>query len=705
MAGKKKGAEKKESIEKKKESNKGKQLIIAEKPQAAAKIAFALADNGAVKKLYGRTVPYYQISKKGKEIIIASAVGHIFSLKQTEKGSGFPLFDIEWKPSFEGNSKINYTKKYYDALKSLGKGVSEFVIACDYDVEGELIGFNVLRFIFDTKKAKRMKFSTLTKSDLLKAYENMTKSPDYGLAYAGETRHKLDWIYGINLSRALMHTIKKAGMFKIMSIGRVQGPALKILADKERKIKKFKPTPYWEIFAKVSSDKNLIEVKYNKRVTKKKEAEIFKKLEGKNGEAKTIKEKKIVEPLHPFDLTTFQIEAYKFLGLSPSKSLATLQKLYLAGLISYPRTSSQKLPTSINYKKIIEKMKEVVPKLVSFVKRKIPVEGKKTDSAHPSIYPTGENPSKIKLEENEKKVYDLIVKRFLNCFCENAEIEDKKIEVKIFEKLFSVKGLQIIKKGWMEVYPVKLKEMELPDVNGKVVVKKIKIEEKETKPPKRFTQASLISELNRHNLGTKGTRAIVIQTLFDRGYIKGKSIEVTELGIKVVEVFEKKAPIILEEELTRKFEGEMKKIQESKKDFIKKEEKIIKEAEKVIKEISKKFKGASSNLGEGLIKGHREAEKRQREENTLIECPVCKKGKLVIKKSRFGFFVACSNYPNCKNTYNLPKNGLIIPSKDEEGNLKMCEKCGFPKLLLIKKGRKPWEFCFNPKCYGKDKKN
>ena len=149
-------------------NKKTRQLIIAEKPQAAAKIASALSHGKAYKQTYQKTVPYYSFKLNDKEIVVASAVGHIFGLKQKEKGSGFPIFDIEWKPSFENSKKISYTKKYYSALKSIGKDATEFVIACDYDVEGELIGFNVLRFLFNTTLAKRMKFSTLTKDDLLK---------------------------------------------------------------------------------------------------------------------------------------------------------------------------------------------------------------------------------------------------------------------------------------------------------------------------------------------------------------------------------------------------------------------------------------------------------------------------------------------------------------------------------------------------------
>jgi len=633
-----------------------KQLIIAEKPQAAAKIAAALSSKASKKNLKG--VPYYEFKLDNKDIIVASAVGHIFGLKQKEKNSNFPVFDIQWVPSYE-DKKTDFTKKYFDVLKSLGKDADEFVIATDYDVEGELIGFNVLRFIFKTENAKRMKFSTLTKTDLEKAYKNMLATPEFGLAYAGETRHYLDWFYGINLSRALMSAIKNVGVFRIMSVGRVQGPALALVVDKEKDIRSFKSTPYWQVKINIKNSHEA-ELQLNRKIEKKDEIKNFELLKDKETEAKTEKEEKEIEPLHPFDLTTLQVEAYKFYGLTPSKTLEILQKLYLAGLISYPRTSSQKLPIAINYNLIIEKLSKLFPKIAdkNLLIRKKPVEGSKDDPAHPSVYPTGEDPEKLKLLKEEKNVYELVLRRFLSCFADNALIEDKKIVVRESvngkKEIFSAKGIKIKEKGWLEIYKAKLTEKELPDINGKVKIKKVDIEEKETQPPKRYTQASLIAELSKRNLGTKGTRANIIQTLFDRGYLKGKSVEATDLGIKVVESLQKHCPLILDENLTREFEEEMEGIQTSK-DVKKKkteEEKILKNAQKILIDISEKLKKEEKEIGKELIEGHNEEREQKKQEATLMPCPLCKEGNLVIRKNKAGrFFVGCSNYPKCTNTY------------------------------------------------------
>ena len=191
-------------------------LIITEKPQAAQKIAEAL---GSSKKITSPDrVSYFELVHDGKKIIVASAVGHLFNLTYSKGQKGWPIFKIEWEPSYNKKS-ATFTKKYLDVLKKLARKSEQFVIATDYDIEGEVIGWNVLRFICGKQTAKRMKYSTLTKKELVSAYENLMPEPDWGQAYAGETRHILDWLYGINLSRALMSAIKTTGSFKILSIG------------------------------------------------------------------------------------------------------------------------------------------------------------------------------------------------------------------------------------------------------------------------------------------------------------------------------------------------------------------------------------------------------------------------------------------------------------------------------------------------------
>jgi len=374
-------------------------LIITEKPQAANKIAFSL---GKANKYTENRVPFYEVKRDGKNIIVASAVGHLFNLHYSKGQKGWPIFKTEWRPSFNDKNAA-FTKNYYDLLKKLSKRAKSVIVATDFDIEGEVIGWNVLRFLFNKKDAKRMKFSTLTKDELVNAYENSLPTLNWGQAYAGETRHHIDWLYGINLSRALMSAIKRTGSFKILSIGRVQGPTLKIIVDRDKEIKNFKSVPFWQVIAL----HNGIEFKHPNDIFNKKDLQKFKDI--KEAIAETKKRREKILPPPPFDLTSLQREAHNHLRLTPSQTLRVAQSLYLDGLISYPRTSSQKIPHQINPKQILSKLKTKYPE-VKKAARKYPVEGKKTDPAHPSIYPTGDFKS---MEEGEKKLYDLIVKRFI----------------------------------------------------------------------------------------------------------------------------------------------------------------------------------------------------------------------------------------------------------------------------------------------------
>jgi len=546
----------------------GYELIITEKPQAAKKIAEALADGKPIKESANK-VPYYKLTHNKKDIVVGCAVGHLYTVAEKDKGKWtYPVFNLEWVPSYE-KSKQKYSKNYITMLKKLCKDADSYTVACDYDIEGEVIGLNIIRFICRQKDANRMKFSTLTKNDLTKSYSEKQKHLDWGQANAGETRHFLDWMYGINLSRALTLAIKEAGRFKVLSSGRVQGPALKIIVNREREIQAFVPKKYWQLQLLGKINKNDIEAYHEKdKFWEKKEADkILEKTKGKQGFVKDIEKSQVNQSApFPFDLTALQIEAYKSLGISPKETLSIAQNLYINGFISYPRTSSQKLPREINYKSIllnISKQKEYKELCGSLLKKELkPNEGPKSDPAHPAIYPTGIAPKSS--HERDLKIYDLIVRRFMSTFGEDAIRETMTVRIDVNSEIFVAKGTRTVKQGWFVYYGkhVKLKEEELPEVkkNDAVKVDSINRLEKETQPPKRYTEASIIKELEKRNLGTKSTRAQIIDSLYQRGYVVDKSITATNLGIKTVETLEKFCPEIIDEELTRHFEEEMEEI-------------------------------------------------------------------------------------------------------------------------------------------------
>jgi len=666
-------------------------LILAEKPTAAKKIAESILNEFKTKKKY--SVNYYE-SEDG--LVVAPAAGHLFTLKDKTRKK-YPNFDLEWQPSFKKNK---FTKNIYQLLSYLGKFSEEVTIATDLDIEGEVIGYNIWRFLCKKAKVSRMEFSTLTREELKKAFLKRKKGYNYGLAESGLTRHYLDFFYGVNITKALTNSIKIAsGRYYLLSAGRVQGPTLAILAEREKEIERFVPVPYWQLnfLTSKSEEHNFSEpLTFNyelDKIWKKEEAEkIYKKCKNKNALISGIeKNKRILKPPVPFNLTGLQLEAYKIFGFTPARTQAIAQRLYIGGLISYPRTSSQKLPKSINYKKIIEKLAEKFEIARELLNKELkPNEGKKTDPAHPAIHPTGERSEKLK--EDEEKLYSLIVHRFFSVFGEPAERLSVKIFANIENYKFHCVGVKTIKKNWLKYYPfARLGEVELPDIKkGEIlIVDELNLLDKETQPPKRYTQASLVRELEKRNLGTKSTRAIIIQTLYDRNYCEGQQIKITNLGRGVVETLKKYAPEFLSEKLTAKFEHEMELVEQNKK----KREEVLLEAKSLLKKTFEELKKKEKEIGNSLLKL---IEETREEQNTLGKCK-CGGNLKFIQMYNGSRFVGCSNYPKCKNAYPLPKNCKI------EKTEKICEFCGTPILKIIRKGRRPFTMCLDPNCKRKEK--
>ncbi|ADT83629.1 DNA topoisomerase I [Thermococcus barophilus] len=714
-------------------------LIIAEKPNVAKKIAYALAERKPIRKtLYG--VPYYELSRDGKKIIVAPAVGHLYTLAPKTKTYGYPIFDIEWVPVYVAEKGKSYAKDYIKALRELAKRADEFIVACDYDTEGEVIGYTALKYAcgVDPKKAKRMKFSALTKRDILKAWYNLEPTINFGMADAGIARHILDWYWGVNLSRALTHAIKRAsGKWMILSTGRVQGPTLKFLVEREKEIANFKPTPYWVIKMTLEKNGKQYTATYEKeRILDEEEAKRIVQ-EAKKGpafvEKVEVKQQKR-NPPHPFDLGTLQREAYSAFGYSPKKTLDIAQRLYEMGICSYPRTSSQKLPKNLNYKYIIQSLAKI-PEYKPFAHELLgkpqlkPVEGQKDDPAHPAIYPTGELPKPGELTQEEKNIYDLIVRRFLAAFADPAVREIMKVIINSNNHHFILSGARTVKEGWLKIYGkyVSFDEVILPKFREGEPVKVIQIkrEKKKTKPPARYSPASVIKKMEDLGIGTKATRAQILETLYQRGYIEGKKkIRVTPLGMKVVEALEKNVPEIVSVELTREFEEKMDEIMKRKLS----KDRVIEEARGQLIKILREFKAKELDIGKELMEKLLEREKNkkskkktakeltaeeeeaiknavenhEKKSNNLIivgKCPKCG-GDLVVRYNRKTGkrFVGCSNWPSCDVTYPLLQRGKIIPTG------KVCPECNAP-VVKIKEGKKEYEVCLDMKCKKKMDKN
>ncbi|HDZ36484.1 MAG TPA: DNA topoisomerase I, partial [Thermococcus sp.] len=431
-------------------------------------------------------------------------------------------------------------------------------------------------------------------------------------------------------------------------------------------------------------------------------------------------------PPVPFDLGTLQREAYSAFGYSPKKTLELAQKLYERGLSSYPRTSSQKLPKNLNFRSILQNLAKL-PEYKPFAhellgKEKLkPVEGKKDDPAHPAIYPTGELPKPGELTKDEANLYDLIVRRFLALFMEPAIREIMKVIINSNGHRFILSGARTVKDGWLKVYGkyVKFDEVILPAFKEGEPVKVIQIkrEKKKTKPPARYSPAAVIKRMEDLGIGTKATRAQILETLYSRGYIEGKKkIKVTPLGMRVVEALEKNVPDIVSVELTRAFEEKMEEIMAGKAD----REGVIEESKNQLVKILKVFKEKELDIGKmllettgtgattsktaakkaGAVKEPSEeeenavkkaAKKGERKSLVIGKCPKCG-GDLVVRYNRKTGkrFVGCSNWPNCNVTYPLLQRGEIIPTDKT-----CCD--GAPVVKIREKGRE-YEICVDMNC-------
>jgi DNA topoisomerase-1 len=665
-------------------------LIVAEKPSVALRIAIALG-NGSQKKVTGSgRVSYYRIAgQDGSETYVASAVGHLFTIRQRGAERGYPVLDVEWAPSYEVNRMAGYTRAYMDVLRELASRCQSLINACDYDTEGTVIGTNIIRFVgAKGADSKRMKFSTTTSRDLVTAYQNLMPM-DMDNFYAGEARHILDWIWGINLSRALMSAVQGAGPSRPLSIGRVQGPTLALLARREREIGTFVPKPFWSVSVTVDGKEfaNVRGDTFEKEVADA-AASATRAAAGQGTVEKVERTERHVPPWPPFDLTSLQLEASRVFGMDPSRTLALAQSLYERSYISYPRTTSQKLPYTLGLRRIIEELgkneeyRQLAQKLIDSGRSR-PHEGSKVDEAHPAIFPTGVAPKA--LVQEEAKLYDLIARRFLACFADFASMDDTGITLRFGEERYAAKGSRVVSRGWLDFYKYTTpKEADMPklDEGQRVSASDITVKESQTQPPKRYNKASLIAELERLGLGTKATRAAIVDTLFRRGYIDGRAITVTSFGMSVYMALKENCGMILDESTTRKLEEDMERIAAGKKA----EAEVIAEGKDMLMQAIEQFDKNKDKVAQSMAIG------MKRSEVVLGKCKA-DGGDLVIRHSRLGKqFVSCANYPKCTTSYSLPQHAKVIPTG------KLCELCGTPKIKVFRRGGGVFEMCLDPNC-------
>ena len=675
-------------------------LIIAEKPDAAVKIAGALDDKG---RSFDKKSQYFDITRNGERIIVVPASGHLYSIAQIRGGRNFyPVFNYQWFPKHRVEKRAQKTAQIIETIKQLSGDANNLINATDFDIEGSLIGYNILKYACSSQEihAKRMKFSTLTDEELVRSFNNLLPSLDFDLAEAGRTRHEVDWLYGINLSRALTLSVVKRGKgYTTLSVGRVQGPTLKLVVEREAEIQTFMPSPFWQINAtvEIAGKEYSAYFELDRLHSKNAADEVVKKCSGKLGSIASIDEKELRSfPPEPFDLGSLQREAYRFFGYTPRRTLDIAERLYLDAAISYPRTSSQKLPPTIGYYSVLQGLSRI-PRFERLAHILLdgrvlkPKEGKKDDPAHPAIYPTGKIPSE-RLADGAK-LYHLIAKRFMAAFGSPFVKIATKISISCEGYKFTILGKRVKDAGWAIFYQpyAEVEEFVLPKVSmgQRVLFKKVESLTKFTEPPPRYNPASLLREMEDLNIGTKATRADIIDTLYKRGYILQERITPTNLGFGVAETLSKYCPEVCSVELTRHLEEKMALIERREET----RNSILEEYCENLLKILSHFQGKEVEVGERLsyaiqIEKHRE--------RTVGVCPACKTGFLIITRSRISGkqFIGCTNFFKnaCTQAFPLPQTATVHATG------KLCNVCGYPTLLLRWRNKRPFRSCINMNC-------
>jgi DNA topoisomerase-1 len=686
----------------------GRTLVICEKPTAARRIAHALDEDAAPQSFTERGVPYF-IAKRGEEdLIVVSALGHLFTVAQEGGGWTYPVFSMRWVPAYEADKRLSRTKGFIDVIGRLASGVDGYVSACDYDMEGSLIAYMILLNVCREESlnlSRRMRYSTLTDRDLERAWEEMSDHLDFQLIEAGKARHEVDWLFGINLTRALTLSVKNAtGFYRTLSIGRVQGPTLKLIRDREVEIRSFVPTPFWVIKADTMIEERTYPLAFSKpRLETREEAEsVESSCRSKDGVVKAIRTTRQEQPpFSPFNLGDLQREAYNKLRYPPRTTLTAAEMLYLDALISYPRTSNQRLPPSIDLRQILEGLRrkkeyaELAGMLLS-KPRLTPKQGKKDDPAHPAIHPTGGVPGR--LGRVEGRIFDLICRRFMAALGDTAFRENAEVDVDVNGHRFSLRGSRILERGWMTFYEPYVEEREIefpPLTEGQtILIKRVESIERYTRPRPRYNPSSLLKLMEDEAIGTKTTRTDIIDTFYKRGYVENREIELTDLGFAMVETLSRYNPEILSVEMTRGLEQDLESIQTGRASA----EDVVEEAVKVLRPVLAEFRSKESEIGAELDEALRRMAQRA---VVLGPCPGCGDGEIrVIRNKNTGKrFAGCSNFfeGKCDVSYPLPQRGSVRATG------KSCPSCGAPIIRVIRRGRRPWELCVNFDCPAKEK--
>ncbi len=663
-------------------------LIITEKDTAAKRIAAILSENKVKKVRYPKLgVETYEFTYNDDHTIVMGLSGHVVGIdfpneyNNWQKNSARDLIDAEIIP-------ITTNKKIVTALKVLGKKADLVTIATDYDREGELIGVEALTLVQSVNpdvKFNRALYSAITPKDITHAFDNLT-TVNFDLADAGHAREVIDLVWGAALTRYISLCAGRLGKL-FLSVGRVQSPTLALIVEREKEREAFVPVQYWEIETtlETKSKESFIAEYHTNRIFEKEIADrVYSNVlvggdaKIKNIEAKQRKEK----PPIPFNTTEFYVAA-NAVGISVNNAKRMYQTLYEAGYLSYPRTDSTIYPESLELRSLIEmfvgtEFDEYAKALLKIADKDglKPTQGKKEDPAHPPIHPVA--PAKrTDMKEDEWKIYELVVRRFFATFAGEAEWDTMKVEIDINSEDFKSNGSRLTNEGWRWYYPYnKPEDRVLPHLEEGDVLKITHKElfDKETQPPSRYGQGRLIRVMDDMGIGTKATRADIINKLVSRYYIHGNPLQPTNMAYSVIDTLEQYAPTIVKPDMTKQLEADMDKISEGQIS----ESDVLKESREMLNGVFDDLEKNHEDIGRSLQSG-------LREDRIVGKCQCCGSD-LIIRKSKKGSrFIGCSGYPECDFSLPVPRTGQVVVTD------KMCDEHQMYKIKIITEGKRPWE--------------
>ncbi|MBS4172274.1 DNA topoisomerase III [Bacillus sp. FJAT-49736] len=676
-------------------------LIIAEKPDQGLKIAAP-----------------FSFSKKDGYVVIAPnqwfpegafltwAVGHLCELIPPEE------YDVKWKkwsldmlpiipPQFQ--HRVTKSKwKQFNIIKGLveRKDVEEIIIAGDAEREGEAIVRVILHKCNNRKRMKRLWISSLTPKSVIHGFENLLdESETRSIYFEALSRACADWLIGMNASRAYTLLLQKKGISDVFSTGRVQTPTLALIVKREKEIANFKSEPFWEIFADFFMDGKVYEGKWHKDGESRLHDEAMAKriaefCKGKEAVISNIeKERKEFLPPFLFNLSALQATANKLYKYSPKKTLDIAQKLYVKGIISYPRSDSSYVTKeeAAGFPEILQKLsrleafKEYFPLPTSSILNNSRYVNEKKVTDHYAIIPTEQVVDPSKMSAEEEKIYTLIAERLIAAHYEKAIFDYTTIHTLVEQRAtFISKGKEQIQEGWRRViYKNKIEqqnkekteqeEQDLPSLEEgeKGIVHAIKVKNGKTQPPKRYTEGQLITlmktagkhlednelmkVLNKtEGLGTEATRAGIIGVLKDRNYIEVKRNQVfaTNKGILLIDSIGNS--ILASPEMTAKWEQRLHEIGEgnaSPKNFMEQAKKLAIKLINDARESSESWDFKHLDVDEFQNKDS--SKKGRSTEAPLGKCKKCD-GDVIDK----GKFFGCSKYSATKCDFTISKKIL-----------------------------------------------